>query len=717
MKILVVEDVEDSRILLEDVLHAQGFEVESAVNGVDAMEKLKQSTPGLIISDILMPDMDGYEFCRQVKHDPLLRLIPFIFYTATYTDSSDEQFAMSLGASRFVIKPKDPVEFIEIINEVLSADIHSQLDSIDSDESMEYMHAKALNKKLFSKIMLLEKQEEELKLASLVFQNSSEGMMVTDSNNHIIAINPAFIHVTGYSFDEVMGRDPNLLSSGRHDLSFYKAMWHQLNSTGKWQGEIWDKRKNGDIYPKWISINTICNKDGSAHRYVALFSDITEKKESEELIWRQANFDSLTGLPNRDMFRNILKQEIMRSHRDGLSLALLLLDLDLFKEVNDTLGHDVGDTLLQEATRRISECVRESDTVARLGGDEFVVVLPNLSDAAHVEDVASKISACLAEPYHLGNEVVYVSASTGITLYPNDASNIDTLMKNADQAMYVAKKKGRNRFNYFTQSLQDAAQARLRLTNDLRVALSKDQLSVHFQPIVDGATGHIYKAEALLRWQHPVDGMICPCDFIPLAEETGLINEIGNWVFRESARWVKQWCCQFNSDFQVSVNMSPVQFMIENQNFAEIWIHHLLEIGLSGKNIVVEITEGLLLNAEANVMDNLLKLRNAGIQIAIDDFGTGYSSLSYLKKFDIDYLKIDRSFISNLETDTNDIALSEAIIVMAHKLGLKVVAEGVETEGQQKLLVDAGCDYAQGYLYSKPIPPDEFEELLKLSNE
>lgn len=558
-----------------------------------------------------------------------------------------------------------------------------------------------------------EQAEEELRLASMVYKNSSEAMTVTDANNLIVAINPAFTQVTGYTLDEVIGKTPNIMSSGRHDQDFYKSMWEEINTTGKWQGEIWDKRKNGEIYAKSLIINTIRDEDGSVHRYVALFSDITERKLSEELIWKQANFDSLTGLPNRDMFRDRLEQETKKSDRTKHPLALLLIDLDQFKEVNDTLGHDVGDTLLKETARRISGCIRESDTVARLGGDEFAVILPELSENGHAEEIAEKIITKLVEPFKLGTEVIYVSASIGITLYPNDTNDIDALMKNADQAMYVAKNKGRNRFSYFTQALQDAAQTRLRLTNDLRGALAANQFKLYFQPIVDLVTGKTQKAEALLRWQHPERGMVSPIDFIPLTEETGLINEIGDWVFKEAAHWEKYWRTQFGTDFQVSVNMSPVQFKVESNIFAEEWFSHLQEQDLSGKNIVVEITEGLLLNAEPDIMEKLLRLHDAGIQVAIDDFGTGYSSLSYLKKFDIDYLKIDQSFTRNLETDENNMALSEAIIVMAHRLGLKVIAEGVETKGQQKLLSNSGCDYAQGYLYSKPIPPEEFEVLMR----
>jgi diguanylate cyclase (GGDEF)-like protein/PAS domain S-box-containing protein len=557
--------------------------------------------------------------------------------------------------------------------------------------------------------------EEKLRLAALVYENSNEGMMVTDGENRILDINPAFTRTTGYVLEEVRGKSPSFLNSGRQNPAFYQAMWHAIKNGGHWEGEMWNRRKNGEIYPEWQSINTIFNADGSVHRHVALFSDITQKKATEELIWRQANFDELTNLPNRRMFHDRLTQEIKKSARANLPLALMFIDLDHFKEVNDTLGHDQGDILLVEAARRIAQCVRDSDTVARLGGDEFTVILPVLEDIGSVDRIAQKIIDKLTQSFALGKESVFVSASIGITLYPGDAREIETLLKNADQAMYVAKKEGRNRSSYFTPALQEAAQTRMRLTSDLRNALADNQFRVYYQPIVEMATGEIHKAEALIRWLHPEHGMVSPVQFIPLAEESGLINEIGNWVFHETARQVKHWRATHAPLFQISVNKSPVQFRQDNADSGPDWLAHLAALSLHGQSISIEITEGLLLNAEVDIKDRLLAFRDAGVQISIDDFGTGYSSLAYLKKFDIDYLKIDQSFVSNLENDSDDLALCEAIIVMAHKLGLKVIAEGVETEDQRDILARAGCDYAQGFLFSKAIPADEFEALLALT--
>jgi diguanylate cyclase (GGDEF)-like protein/PAS domain S-box-containing protein len=554
------------------------------------------------------------------------------------------------------------------------------------------------------------RSEESMRLASLVFQNSSEAMMVTDAGGAIVSVNPAFTEVTGYTPDEVLGQNPRILSSGRQDEAFYRNMWRDINSTGHWQGELWNRRKNGDVYAEWLTINSTFNEDGSVHRRVALFSDITKIKQSEDLIWQQANFDPLTQLPNRRMFHDRLEQEVKKAHRAALSMALMFLDLDRFKEVNDTLGHSMGDILLKDTARRLRSCVRESDTVARLGGDEFTIILGELDDPGSVERVAQDILGKLAEPFQLKDEVAYISASIGITLYPDDATGIDELLKNADQAMYAAKQQGRNRYHYFTTSMQHAAQTRMRLANDLRIALADNQFRVVYQPIVELATGAIRKAEALIRWQHPTRGLISPAEFIPIAEETGMIIDIGNWVFRQSAYQAARWRAMHHPCFQISVNKSPVQFRNDRPLYKG-WLDQLGDLSLPQQSIVIEITEGMLLNRDPIVDDKLLRFCDAGMQVAIDDFGTGYSSLSYLRKFDIDYVKIDQSFVNNLAAHSDDLALCEAIVVMAHKLGVKVIAEGVETAEQHKLLTAAGCDYGQGYLFSPPVSAEAFEHL------
>jgi diguanylate cyclase (GGDEF)-like protein/PAS domain S-box-containing protein len=580
------------------------------------------------------------------------------------------------------------------------------------------------NRRLFREINLRIATEEELKAAEEVLRLSHQRLLSHREHTPLAVIewntdfevtdwNHAAEGMFGFTKEEMLGRHPADTIVPISEGEKVEAVWTDLlENIGGTRSRNENITKDGrTILCEWYN-TPLVDQHGKVIGVASLVNDITARKLSEDMIWKQANYDTLTDLPNRNMFHDRLAQELRKADRDKCPLALLLLDLDEFKEVNDTLGHDTGDLLLQEAGRRISSCVRQSDTVARLGGDEFTIILHELHGNSHIEKVAQKIISRLEEAFQLGDEVVHVSGSIGITLYPIDASDIDTLLKNADQAMYAAKKNGRNCFSYFTQSLQDTAQARRRLTNDLRSAQHNRQFELYYQPVIDLSTDHVTKAEALLRWHHHEHGDVSPLEFIPLAEETGLIHKIGDWALRQSTEKASHWSNRFSTEFQVSVNLSPLQFRLDNRIFISQWEDYLHRTGLSGNNIVVEITEGLLLDAEPGVIDKLLWLRDTGIQVAIDDFGTGYSSLSYLKLFDIDYLKIDKSFIDNLEGNANDIALCDAIILMAHTLGLKVIAEGVETMEQKKILTDAGCDFAQGYLFSKPVPADEFEAIL-----
>lgn len=544
--------------------------------------------------------------------------------------------------------------------------------------------------------------EEKLRLAALVLDNSSEAMLVTDANNHIVDTNPAFTILTGYTLEEVIGKDPSFLKSGRHGNDFYRIMWAELQTRGHWQGELWNQRKNGEVFAEWLTINTIYGIDGSVSRRVALFSDITEKKHAEELVWRQANFDTLTHLPNRRMFNDRLRQELIKSQRSGLKLAVFFLDLDHFKEVNDTLGHDVGDILLTQAAQRIVSCVRASDAVARLGGDEFTVILSELDDPNRVEIIATHILQLLAQPFVLASHTVNVTASVGITVYPDDATDLDVLMQNADQAMYSAKRAGRDRFSYYTRTMQLQAQDRMGLLSDLKAALCNGQLQLYFQPIIDLKTGNPHKVEALLRWFHPTRGMVGPAEFIPLAEESGLIHAVGDWVFAEALRQAQNWATVMGKEFKISLNVSPLQLLRANVHHIH-WREQLASSGLSGQNFVIEISEGLLHDTSDAVTAQLKEFRDSGTQVAVDDFGTGYSSFLELKKRHIEYFKIEKTFVQKLCPGGDDQALAEAVVVMAHHLGLKVIAEGVETQVQHDLLVSLGCDFAQGYLYSMPV--------------
>ncbi len=557
---------------------------------------------------------------------------------------------------------------------------------------------------------------------SAILDNVVDGIITIDGQGIIDTFNPSAESIFGYRADEVVGTNVKVLMPepfhGEHDT-------HLKNYLGTGEAkiigigrEIVGRRKDGSTFPANLAVREMLI-DGT-RMFTGNIRDISEAKAAEDKITKLAFYDDLTGLPNRNMFYDKLEDEMKRSDRSGLPVVLMLLDLDHFKEMNDTLGHAQGDLLLVEAARRITACVRKTDTVARLGGDEFTIILSDMKDVTKASHIAENIIKSLAAPFYLSEKINFISGSLGVALYPNDAQNADNLIVNADQAMYMVKEAGRNGFGYFTAALQDAAHARQSLIRDLGDALPGKQLAVHYQPIVELATGKIYKAEALLRWQHPERGLVSPAEFIPLAEETGLIHEIGDWVFYQAIRELAQWRELLVPEFQISVNVSPIQFRerqgsdrVSFKGFKKDWLNALNGLGLPGESVVFEITEGVLVDERASVTDKLLAMRDAGIQVALDDFGTGYSSLSYLKKLDIDYLKIDQSFVQNLENDINDQALCEAIIVMAHKLGLKVIAEGVETELQRDILVGFGCDYAQGWLYSKALPADEFEVLLK----
>jgi len=545
--------------------------------------------------------------------------------------------------------------------------------------------------------------EQELSLYANIFEHSSEGILVTDCDNRIVAVNPAFTNLTGYEFADIRGQNPRVLGSGNTPRETYQAMWAALNESGFWQGELWDRKKDGNVFPKWVAISVIRDETGKILNYIANFTDISERKANEERIHRLAHHDALTGLFNRFSLQERLEQALLSAHREKRQIAVMFIDMDRFKIINDTLGHHVGDALLIEVARRLQGSVRESDIVARFGGDEFVVVLTGIEAGMTAgAAIAGKIVQLLGEPYRTGEHELHSSPSIGISIYPNDGDSAELLMKNADTAMYYAKAEGRNNYQFFTAAMNEAASLRLRMESDLRTALSAGQFELHYQPQMRTTDAGLAGLEALVRWRHPEQGLVPPMDFIPLAEETGQIEELGIWVLNEACRQMAAWREQGIGPVRVAVNISARQLnspMLVGQ-VRDALVRHRI----AADELELEVTESAAMNDPEHAIRQLKELRQLGLRLAIDDFGTGYSSLSYLKRLPIQTLKLDRGFVRDIETDENDAAISAATIALAHVLGLKVVAEGVETEAQRAFLATHGCDFLQGYLFSKPLP-------------
>ncbi|WP_428034503.1 sensor domain-containing protein [Amphritea sp.] len=575
------------------------------------------------------------------------------------------------------------------------------------DETGEITHYIALKQPITDE----KNAQEKLRLASAVFSVAAEAIVVTDNQNRIQMVNESFEQITGYTEAEVLGKTPSILKSGEHSPAFYREMYRKLEEYRGWEGEIWNKRKNGEIYPQWLTISSRYSPAGVLEGYVALFSDITQRKHNEAIIIHQANYDALTGLPNRHLFEDRLKQALALSDRSRTQSALLFIDLDRFKYVNDTFGHLAGDLLLKQVAQRIGACLRKSDTVSRLGGDEFAVVINELHNLSAIEHIAQKILQSLARPYLLEHNEAYISCSIGIAIYPDNGADSERLLLNADNAMYKAKERGRNTREYFNQQLNEESQRRSLLEQDLYKAIERDELYLVYQPIwsIDGS--RIESVEALIRWQHPERGIISPSEFIPIAEESTLIHTIGKWVIREACRFTRTLADNAGNPPRVSINISSCQFLrgdVEVQLTEEI-----TALKLAGTALIVEITESILLLEEQKIYQQLQSIVAMGIDIAVDDFGTGYSSLSYLKKYPVQRLKIDKSFIDDLESNEDTRSLVSGMISLADSLSLKTVIEGVETQGQLELLRQFGSPMIQGYLLARPMTGDKLLTLLQ----
>ncbi|BBI99891.1 hypothetical protein FGKAn22_15840 [Ferrigenium kumadai] len=554
--------------------------------------------------------------------------------------------------------------------------------------------------------------EEQLLEAAAVMQSTHEGVVITDTTPAILAVNSAYSAITGYGPDEVIGRNPNIIGSGRADKLFHEAMWKSLLKDGYWQGEVWNRRKSGEIYPQLLTISTVYDEKSEPIRYVGVFADITQLKENQAQLEFMAHHDPLTQLPNRALVESRLEQEVEQAHRHGHQAGVLFIDLDRFKQVNDSFGHLIGDELLCAVAQRLGARLRQGDTLGRLGGDEFILLISPLRDPQDAAVVARDFIAALNEPFNLsdGSEV-FIGGSIGISLFPQDGETVSELMKNADAAMYLAKESGRNQFSFYTKALNADARAKLAMENELRRTLLKHELTLHYQPKVDLRSGHICGAEALARWRLANGSMVSPAEFIPLAEKSSLILNLGAWVIDEACMQVRTWLDAGLKDICVALNISARQF--RSSDLDKQLEQALEKHGIEAHHLELELTESMLMHEPEQAVATMHKLKQIGVKISLDDFGTGYSSLAYLSRFPIDTLKIDQSFVRGVVTDPDSAEISSAIIGLAHRMKLRVVAEGVETEDQLAYMRTNGCDELQGFYFSKPLPADDFAELLR----
>jgi diguanylate cyclase (GGDEF)-like protein/PAS domain S-box-containing protein len=559
------------------------------------------------------------------------------------------------------------------------------------------------------------KASEQLLIAAAAFE-AQEGMLVTDANGVILRINKAFTTITGYSAEDVVGKTPHILQSGRHDAEFYRQMWESITRTGSWQGEIWDRHKSGEVAPKWLNISTVRNSEGLVTHYIGTHYDLTERKRVEEKINALAFYDQLTELPNRILLVEHLNRAMATSLRNNAYGALLFIDLDNFKTLNDTQGHEMGDLLLKQVACRLKKCVRAEDTVARQGGDEFVVLLPELGElerevASKAETVAEKILTELNLNYQVGHLLHHSTASIGVTLFQGNRASVDDLMKQADLAMYRAKASGRNVVRFFDPAMEAVVKVRAEMEDDLRQAIEQRQFLLHYQPqVLDD--GRITGAEALVRWQHPVRGLVSPAEFIALAEETNLILPLGKWVLEAACNKLAAWSRQPDmAAMVVAVNVSAKQF--HQRNFVEQVLAIIEQSGADPHRLKLELTESLLVDNVEEIIEKMHRLKARGIGFSLDDFGTGYSSLSYLKRLPLDQLKIDQSFVREVLSDPNDAAIARTVVALGQSLGLGVIAEGVETAAQRDFLAASACHAYQGYFFSKPLAETSFEQFVK----
>lgn len=718
MSILVVEDNEDARVLLQQALTASGFEVAVAGNGIEALAQARIALPHLIISDILMPEMDGFALCRELKRDQQLRDIPFIFYSATYVEPKDAELARQLGADRFVIKPQEISELLRIINEVLERAAGSTEADSDTPDLEDFeLYRNRLASKLDKKVRELESERKLLREREAHFRHLVETAQAVpwemQTKNIVFTyVGPQAINLLGYPAKRWY-EEGFWVSRLHPDDADAVQRFHESCDSRAGDHEIEFRMFNADGEVVWIRSSTNMSAETpGAHKCTGFMFNITQQKDDEEKLMRQANFDSLTGLPNRALALDRLAQALLRHRRDESICALLFIDLDQFKKINDTQGHAIGDRFLIQAANRLRACVRDGDTTARLGGDEFLVILTELDNINFAEVVAEKVLAAFARPFTVEGHEYYITASIGITLHPHDGAEPHTLLRNADAAMYQAKHDGRNTYRFFTQTMNDRALKRLDIESQLRHALENDELDMHFHSFHDVATGETVGGEALMRWHNEVLGDVSPDDFIPLAEEIGLIVPMGEWITTKVCEQAAEWQEQGMQLRYLSFNLSPRQ--LRDDDYVKVLTDALQSSHVCADVLMLEVTEQLFMEDIPQIQRKLAMLKELGVSLAIDDFGMGYSSLGYLKRFSFDVLKIDRGFMNGVPQRAEDAALTSAMIVLAHSLDLKVIGEGVETKEQLDFLKTRNCDMAQGYYFDKPASREDFAKLLSV---
>lgn len=705
------------------------------------LERLNQDLDRTV--ELLQASNRAYQDSEErFKH--VVNVTPAAIYTLTFTGDAAHPFRTTFVSEAFTritgfepsdwyrndalwierLHPEDRKQTIQLVNQLLieTGQLNHQYRFRDKQGHYRWIHDKSILirtgdgkvDEVFGAWMDItenKQAEEELRLAAITF-DSLQGIMITDADANILRVNQAFTTVTGYSAEEVLGKNPRILHSDLHNDIFYEDLWQQLTSEGRFEGEIWDRRKDGAIFPIWQCITAVRNGHGETTHYVAVFTDLSEKKKFEEYISQLAFYDPLTDLPNRRLLLERIEQILVQAKRKNTYAAILYMDLDRFKVLNDSLGHQVGDQLLIQVASRLKNSIREEDTPTRLGGDEFVILIN--SDTRSLEEatqkilnLAEKIMRVLNEPYVLNGNEHYFSSSMGITLFSGQSQfDATELLQQADTAMYRSKEKGRNTISFFDQSMQEAADQRLQIENSLRIAIEQRQFELYFQPQVN-RDGHYVSAEALIRWNHPDKGLILPNEFISVAEETGLIQQIGVWVIEEACRWMHHWRCNGIDLDYLAVNVSASQF--RQKEFVSRVRESVTQADIAPECLMIEITESVLMQDIDDTVAKMKALTDLGVRIAIDDFGTGYSSLAYLTQFPLKQLKIDQRFVRSIENDLNSAVIVETILAMASNLGLKVVAEGVETERQLGFLMEKGCDTFQGYYFSKPVTAGELE--------